>query len=164
MKKFITILLASIMTAISGVFHKFYQNTAKQVLGFTELVKSVINNPELQIFVLATENKIDDVVLAAFRSIMNTLFPSDTGKPLTDEEIQQTLSEVSQNYPKELVDAMLHKIASSLVFQIKNGEVTQSDADMLISVAYSKFKRDVEQNTPATETEAPSEEKTTTEQ
>lgn len=133
-------LLLSILSLISVVFHKIFYGVGQHIIRFTGLVKQVIENPALDIFVLATENKIDDHILAAFRAAFKQLYSTGDDDDITDEFINKTLQTDLAEQSKVWNQTTLAKLAALMYKELKENQITQVEADTIMQLAFAKYK------------------------
>lgn len=131
-------IIQSILFAISVVFHKLFYNTCQEIIIFTGYVKSVIENPLLDIFVLSTENKVDDKILKAFRAAFNILYGA--GEELSEDAINKHLQTLNETQNHHWNDATIQKLAALMYKELQGEETTQVEADTITQLAYAKFK------------------------
>jgi hypothetical protein len=109
--------------------------TAIKAAGF---IKSLVNNPELEMAIAKSANQIDDKILKVLKSIINKISPETVDLKTVDETFDKFIKEFRE-LPQEVQNALYAKIASEVLGQIYGRKaLTESQRDTIVQLTYGR--------------------------
>lgn len=147
MKKFFKQIIAFIK-AESKQVRNIMNDIAEKVVIIGQDLKEAIENPNFDILVSLTKTEVDDKILKALRAALTELFPDV--KKSKGKEIQAAIKLISSS-SKPVQQALISKAGALTLknyLKTKKIELSQSECDTLIQLAYKSFSINQEENKP----------------
>lgn len=127
---------------------KFIDKVAVPAVNFVEQLKDWVNAPALDIVTVMTATPIDNEILAAIRKVLPLIvgklhYVADVQlcfEKQSDEEMMSCLIDVIKSVKPEWKDDVFRLIATEIAKAIDSHELTQSQINMLIELAYNQKK------------------------
>lgn len=100
------------------------------------VLKTVVNNPALDLVTELTKTGIDDAILKKLRVALNTIPAKLELSPTNGNELVTALRDMKPT----MQNMVYSKTASLLAQSLTGGKLTEAEADTLVQLAYAQHK------------------------
>lgn len=121
----------------------FLQKHVGKAILFAEAIKTVVNHPGVNLFVLSSKNKTDDIILNFLKAYIDDFLKAlNTGKECLDktelsEKVTCFVEKLSQ-YPSWIQDAVYLNLASKII--MKEQGLSKYEAHTIVQNYYHSLK------------------------